>query len=134
MITIVQKYSYLACGPQVKCKSCGKTATAHVKESGRSTFGGPPFEWSLHCGVCRNPLMTTVFEKLTNPSFGLRQLSEKKHQQYQNNRKKVVQWLLAGWPETQERLRTNNLINGGIWRHKRHLIYLKQQFPELLHV
>jgi hypothetical protein len=56
MITIVQKYSYLACGPQVKCKSCGKTATAEVKESGSPYFGGPPAEWSLHCSACRTLL------------------------------------------------------------------------------
>jgi hypothetical protein len=76
--------------------------------------------------------MTTVFETLTNPFF--RNISGKKRQQYENNRQKVVRWLLAGWPETQERLRTNNLIAGGSWQHKRHLAYLKRQFPELLHV
>ena len=132
MITVVQRYSYLACGPCVACKVCGKTATAQVKESGSPYFGGPPAEWSLHCGACRTPLMTTVFETLSNPFF--RNLNEKKREQYENNRKKVVQWLLAGWPETQERLRTNNLIARGAWGHKRHLAYLKRQFPELLHV
>jgi len=52
--------------------------------------------------------MTTVFERLDNPFF--RGLSEKNREQYEKNRRKVVQWLLAGWPETQEQLRTNNLI------------------------
>jgi hypothetical protein len=132
MITVVQRYSYLACGPRVACRVCGKTASAQVKESGSPYFGGPPAEWSLHCGACRTPLMTTVFETLSNPFF--RNLNEKNREQYENNRKKVVQWLLAGWPETQERLRTNNLITGGAYRHKRHLAYLKRQFPELLHV
>jgi len=75
--------------------------------------------------------MTTVFEELSNPFF--RSLSEKNREQYEKNRRKVVQWLLAGWPETQERLRTNNLIGGGAWFHKRHLARLKRQFPELLH-
>jgi hypothetical protein len=110
----------------------GKTVRAQVKESGSATFGGPPAEWSLHCGACRTPLMTTVFEKLSNPFF--RNLTEKNQEQYEKNRKKVVHWLLAGWPETQERLRTNDLIAGGAWAHKRHLAYLKRQFPELLHL
>ncbi len=135
MITIVQKYSYLACGPRVACRVCGKTATAQVQESGSpylAAFGSPPAAWSLHCGACKTLFMTTVFETLTNPLF--RNITEKKREQYENNRKKVVQWLFAGWPETQERLRTNNLIGGGAWGHKRHLAYLKRQFPELLHV
>jgi hypothetical protein len=76
--------------------------------------------------------MTTVFETLRNPLF--RNLNEKNREKYENNPKKVVQWLLAGWPETQERLRTNNLIARGAWGHKRHLAYLKRQFPELLHI
>jgi hypothetical protein len=76
--------------------------------------------------------MTAVFETLSNPFF--RNLNEKNREQYENNRKKVVQWLLAGWPETHERLRTNNLIAGGARGHKRHLAYLKRHFPELLHV
>jgi hypothetical protein len=75
--------------------------------------------------------MTTVFERLDNPFF--RGLSEKSREQYEKNRRKVEQWLLAGWPETQERVRTNNLIGGGAWTHKRHLAYLKRQVPELLH-
>ncbi len=135
MITIVQKYSYLACGPRVACRVCGKTATAQVKESGSpylAAFGSPPAAWSLHCGACKTLFMTTVFEKLSNPLF--RNITEKKREQYEKNRKKVVHWLLAGWPETQERLRTNDLIAGGAWAHKRHLAYLKRQFPELLHV
>jgi hypothetical protein len=135
MIIISQRYSYLACGPPVACSKCGKTATAQVKESGipyMSTFGAPPAEWSLHCGACKTPLMTTIFEALSNPFF--RNLTEKNREQYEKNRKKVVRWLLAGWPETQERLRTNNLIAGGAWVNKRHLAYLKRQFPELLHV
>lgn len=113
------------------CKVCGKTATAQIKESGIATFGGPPAAWSLHCGACRTSLMTTVFERLDNPFF--RGLSEKNREQYEKNRRKVVQWLLAGWRETQERLHANNLIGGGAWTHKRHLAYLKRQFPELLH-
>jgi hypothetical protein len=75
MITVVQRYSYLACGPRVACRVCGKTATAQVKESGRPYFGGPPAEWSLHCGACRTPLMTAVFETLSNPFF--RNLNER---------------------------------------------------------
>jgi hypothetical protein len=74
--------------------------------------------------------MTTVFETLSNPFF--RKLNEKNREQYENNRKKVVYWISAGLPETQERLRTNNLIAGGASAHKRHLGYLKRQFPELL--
>jgi hypothetical protein len=135
MITVVQKYSYLACGPRVACSVCGKTTTADVKESGipySAAFGSPPAEWSLHCGACRSFFITTVFERLNNPFF--KNLTGKNRQQYEDNRKKVVQWLLAGWPETQERLRTNKLIGGGAWAHKRHLAYLKRQFPELLHV
>jgi hypothetical protein len=131
MLIVSQRYSYLACGPRVACKVCGKTATAQVKESGSTTFGGPPAAWSLHCGACRTSLMTTVFERLDNPFF--RGLSEKSREQYEKKRRKVEQWLLAGWPETQERVRTNNLIGGGAWTHKRHLAYLKRQVPELLH-
>jgi hypothetical protein len=134
MLIISQRYSYLACGPRVACNVCGNTAAAQVKESGSpyfAYFGAPPAEWSLHCGACRTPLMTTVFERLGNPFF--RGLTEKNREQYEKNRRKVVQWLLAGWPETKERLRTNNLIGGGAWAHERHLAYLKRQFPELLH-
>ena len=133
MILISQRYSYLACGPRVACRVCGKTATAQVKECGI-----PATLWrtagrvvvALRC--MRTPLMTTVFEALSNPFF--RNLTKKNREQYEKNRKKVVHWLLAGWPETQERLRTNNLIAGGAWANKRHLAYLKRQFPELLHV
>jgi hypothetical protein len=96
---------------------CGKTATAQVKESGIPYFGGPPAEWSLHCGACKTPLMTTVFEALRNPL--LRDLNEKNRKQYENN---------------EERLRANNLIAGGAWKHGRHLARLKRQFPELMHV
>lgn len=132
MIIVAQRYSYPACGPRMACRVCGKTATAQIKESGPATFGGPPAAWSLHCGACRTPLMTTVFETLRNPFF--RNLNEKNKEQYENNRSKVVHWLLAGWPGTQEGLRANNLIAGGAWAHKRHLAYLKRQFPELLHI
>src|SRR5579883_32600 len=130
MIIVSQRYSYLGCGPRVSCKVCGKTATSQVKEAGAATFGGPPAEWSLHCGSCRTPLMTTVFERLRNPFF--RNLTEKNRQQYEANRKKVVLWLRAGWPETQERLLKGDLIGGGKWINKRHLASLKRQFPELL--
>ena len=81
LLIVSQRYSYLACGPRVACKVCGKTATAQVKESGSATFGGPPAAWSLHCGACRTPLMTTVFERLDNPFF--RGLSEKNREQYE---------------------------------------------------
>jgi hypothetical protein len=74
--------------------------------------------------------MTTVFERLRNPFF--RNLTEKNRQQYEANRKKVVLWLRAGWPETQERLLKGDLIGGGKWINKRHLASLKRQFPELL--
>jgi hypothetical protein len=76
--------------------------------------------------------MTTVFERLDNPFF--RGISKKNQEKYEANRRKVVQWLLAGWPETQERLRANNLVGGGAWTQKRHLAHLKRQFPELLHL
>jgi hypothetical protein len=105
-----------------------------------------------------------VFEKLENP--WLRNLTEKNRERYEYNRKKVASWLLAGWPETEERIRTNSLIYvskgslkdyAQLWlevvgkdpnllgskdtpttdalkeAHKRHLAYLKRQFPELLH-
>ena len=75
-----------------------------------------------------------------------------------------MSWLLAGWSETQERIRINSLIyvskgsikefaqlvlevvgqdHGSYDRpttdalkeaHKRHLAYLKRQFPELPHI
>jgi hypothetical protein len=106
-----------------------------------------------------------VFETLENPFF--RNLTEKNRERYEYNRKKVVSWLLAGWSETEERIRTNTLIyvsKGSIKEfaqllldvvgqhptllgsydtpttdalkeaHKRHLAYLKRQFPELLHI
>jgi hypothetical protein len=105
-----------------------------------------------------------VFETLENPFF--RNLTEKNRERYEYNRKKVVGWLLAGRPETEERIRTDSLIyvsKGSIKElaqlvlevvgqdphllgskdtpttdackeaHKRHLAYLKRQFPELLH-
>jgi hypothetical protein len=49
-----------------------------------------------------------VFEKLENPFF--RNLTEKNRKRFEHNRKKVVSWLLAGWPETEERIRTNRLL------------------------
>jgi hypothetical protein len=103
-----------------------------------------------------------VFEKLDNPFF--RNLTEKNRERYDRNRKQVVSWLLAGWPETQERIRVNGLIyvsKGSIKEfvqlvlevvgqdrgsnetpttgalneaHKRHLAYLKRQFPELPYI
>ncbi len=105
-----------------------------------------------------------MFEKLENPFF--RNITEKNRERYEYNRKQVASWLLAGWPETEERIRTNSLIyvsKGSIKEfaqlvlevvgqdphllgsydtpttdalketHKRHLAYLKRQFPELLH-
>ena len=74
--------------------------------------------------------MTTVFATLTNPFF--QNLTEKNRQQYEANRQKVVLWLRAGWPETQERLLRGDLIGGGKWVNKRHLASLKRQYPELL--
>lgn len=73
--------------------------------------------------------MTTVFEKLSNPFF--RSLTEKNRQQYEANRKKVLLWLRAGWPETHARLLKGDLIGGGKWVNKRHLASLQRQFPEL---
>jgi hypothetical protein len=156
------KYSYLACGPRVKCGSCGQIEWSQVKQSSDVR----PMSWSLHCGgsCSKKTLTTTVFEKLENPLF--RNLTEKNRDRYEHNRKKVASWLLAGWPETEERIRTNSLIYvskgslkeyAQLWlevvgkdpnllgskdtpttdalkeAHKKHLAYLKRQFPELLH-
>jgi hypothetical protein len=171
------KYSYLACGPRVKCGLCGKIEWSQVKQSSDEGLNWVPYSlrrtkpipvsWSLHCGgsCSQKPWTTTVFETLENPLF--RNLTEKNRERYECNRKKVVGWLLAGWPETEERIRTNSLIyvsKGSIKEfvqlvldvvgqdphllgsydtpttdalkeaHKRHLAYLKRQFPELLHV
>jgi hypothetical protein len=170
------KYSYLACGPRVKCGSCGKTEWSQVKQSQDEGIDLVPYSWrqtepipaswSLHCGgsCSNNTLTTTVFEKLENPF--LRNLTQKNRDRYEYNRKKVASWLLAGWPETEERIRTNRLLYvpkgslkeyAQLWlevlgkdtnllgskdtpttdalkeAHKKHLAYLKRQFPELLH-
>jgi hypothetical protein len=115
------KYSYLACGPRVKCGSCGKIEWSQVKQSSDAGINWVPYSWrrtepipaswSLHCGgSCsnKNTLTTTVFEKLENPFF--RNITEKNRERYEYNRKQVTSWLLAGWPETEERIRTNSLI------------------------
>lgn len=75
-----------------------------------------------------------MFEKLDNPLF--RNLTGRNLERYEYNRKKVVSWLLAGWPETEERIRTNSLLypKGSIEAHKKHRAYLKRQFPELPHI
>ena len=164
------KYSYLACGPRVKCGSCGKIEWSQVMQSSDKGINWVPYSWrrtepipeswSLHCGgLCsKKTLTTTVFEKLDNPLF--RNLTGKNRDRYEYNRKKVATWLLAGWPETEERIRTNSLIYvhnlkeyAQLWlevvgkdpnllggkadalkeAHKKHLAYLKRQFPELLH-
>lgn len=169
------KYSYLACGPRVKCGSCGNTNWSQVKQSQDEGIGLVPYalrltepipaSWSLHCGgsCSKNTFTTTVFEKLANPF--LRNLTQKNRERYAYNRKKVASWLLAGWPETEERIRTNSLLYvskgslkeyAQLWlevigkpnllgskdipttdalkdAHKKHLAYLKRQFPELLH-
>jgi hypothetical protein len=169
------KYSYLACGPRVKCRSCGTLEWSQVKQSQDEGIGWVPYSlrlteptpasWSLHCGgACsKNTFTTTVFEKLENPF--IRNLTQKNRERYDYNRKKVVSWLLAGWPETEERIRTNSLLYvskgslkeyAQLWlevvgkpdllgskdtpttdalneAHKKHLAYLKRQFPELLH-
>lgn len=121
-----------------------------------------PAAWSLHCGgACsKNNWTTTVFETLQNPL--LRNLTEKNRERYKCNRKTVVSWVFAGWPETQERIRSNRLIfasNGSLKEfaqlllevaglgtadkpttdelkkaNQKHLEYLKRQFPELLHI
>lgn len=130
IIIVSQRYSYLGCGPRVHCTVCGKVATSEVKDAGPATFGGPPAEWSLHCGSCRRFLSTTVFKVLENPFF--RNLTEKNRQQYNTNRKEVLLWLRLGWPETQEKLLKGSLIGGGRRANERHLAYLKRQFPELL--
>ena len=49
-----------------------------------------------------------MFEKLEIPL--LRNLTEKNRERYEYNRKKVVTWLLAGWPQTKERIGANSLI------------------------
>jgi hypothetical protein len=81
------KYSYLACGPRVKCGSCGNTEWSQVKQSQDEGIGWVPYSWrrtepipaswSLHCGgpCSKKTLTTTVFEKLENPLF--RNLTEK---------------------------------------------------------
>lgn len=114
------KYSYLACGPRLKCGSCGKIEWSQVKQSSDEGIGWVPYSWrqtepipvswSLHCGgpCSNNTWTTTVFEKLENPF--LRNLTQKNRVRYEYNRKKVVSWLLAGWPETEERIRTNRLL------------------------
>jgi hypothetical protein len=110
--------------------------------------------------VAKKTLTTTVFEELENPLF--RNLTPKNRERYEYNRKKVASWLLAGWPETEKLIRTNSLIYvskeyAQLWlevvgkdpnllgskdtpttdalkeAHKKHLAYLKRQFPELLH-
>ncbi len=171
------KYSYLACGPRVKCGLCGKIEWSQVKQSSDEGLGWVPYSWrrsepipnswSLHCGgsCSQKSCTTTVFEILDNPYF--RKLTESNRERYKYNRKKVVDWLLAGWSETEERIRTNSLLyvsKGSIkeyvqlWfevlgqdhhlpgsydkpttdalkeAHKKHLAYLKRQFPELLHL
>ena len=170
------KYSYLACGPRLKCGSCGNIEWSQIKQSQDGGIGWVPYSWrmtepipaswSLHCGgpCSEKTLTTTVFEKLENPLF--RNLTEKNRDRYEYNRKKVASWLLAGWPETEERIRTNRLLYvpkgslkeyAQLWlevvgkdpsllgskdtpttdalkeAHKKHLAYLKRQFPELLH-
>jgi hypothetical protein len=114
------KYSYLACGPRLKCGSCGKIEWSQVKQSSDEGIGWVPYSWrqtepipvswSLHCGgpCSNNTWTTTVFEKLENPF--LRNLTQKNRVRYEYNRKKIVSWLLAGWPETEERIRTNRLL------------------------
>jgi hypothetical protein len=156
------KYSYLACGRRVKCGSCGQIEWSQVKQSSDAR----PTSRSLHCGgsCSKKTLTTTVFEKLENPLF--RNLTKKNRERYEYNRKKVASWLLAGWPETEELVRTNSLIYvsrgslkeyAQLWlevvgkdpnllgskdtpttdalkeAHKKHLAYLKRQFPELVH-
>ena len=170
------KYHYLACGPRVKCGSCGAIEWSQVKQSQDEGIGWVPYSWrqtepipaswSLHCGgsCSNNTWTTTVFEKLENPFF--RNLTQKNRDRYEYNRKKVASWLLEGWPETEERIRTNRLLYvpkgslkeyAQLWlevlgkdtnllgskdtpttdelkeAHKKHLAYLKRQFPELLH-
>ena len=106
-----------------------------------------------------------MFEKLENPLF--RNLTQKNRDLYECNRKKVASWLLAGWQETEERIRANRLLYvpkdslkeyAQLWlevvgkdpnllgsmdipttdaikeAHKKHLAYLKRQFPELLQI
>jgi hypothetical protein len=142
------KYSYLACGPRMKCGSCGNIEWSQVKQS--ADEGGYanwvpyslrrtepiPASWSLHCGgsCSQKSWTTTVFEKLDNPLF--RNLTGRNRERSDYNRKKVVSWLLAGWSETEERIRTNSLLypKGAIEVHTRHLAYLKRQFPELSHI
>jgi len=171
------KYSYLACGPRVKCGSCGTAEWSQVKQSSDEGLGWVPYSlrrtepipdsWSLHCGgsCSQKSWTTTVFETLDNPFFP--KLTQSNRERYEYNRKKVAGWLLAGWPETEERIRTNSLLyvyKGSIkeyvqlWfevlgrdsrmpgshdkptadalteAHKKHLAYLKRQFPELFHI
>lgn len=114
------KYSLLACGPRVKCGSCGQIEWSQVKQSSDAGIGWVPYSlrqtepipasWSLHCGgTCsKNTWTTTVFEKLENPF--LKNLTQKNRSRYEYNRKKVVSWISAGWPETAERIRTTSLL------------------------
>lgn len=114
------KYSYLACGPRIKCRNCGNIEWSSVQQSQDKGINYVPYSlrmtepvpaaWSLHCGgsCSKNTWTTTVFETLQNPL--LRNLTQKSRERYKYNRKTVVNWLLAGWPETQERIRANRLI------------------------
>ena len=81
MITIIQKYSYLACGPRVACRVCGKTVTAQVKESGIPYYNVWQPANRVVVALCSMShfLTTTVFETLRNPL--LRNLTDKNRQQ-----------------------------------------------------
>jgi len=139
------KYSYLACGPRVRCRLCGKIEWSQVKQSADEGLGWVPYSWrttepipvswSLHCGgLCsQKTLTTTVFERLDNPFF--RNITEKNRERYERNRKKVVSWLLAGWPETEERIRTNRLLyvsKGSIKEFAQLVLEVVGQDPHLL--
>ena len=114
------KYNYLACGPRVKCRLCVDNEWSQIKESSDGGINWVPYalrqtepvpaSWSLHCGgsCSKNSLTTTIFEKVENPLFP--NLTAKKRQRYESNRNKIVSWLLAGWPETEQRHRTSSLI------------------------
>ena len=114
------KYHFLACGPRVKCNLCKELEWSEVKQSQDEGLGWVPYSWrqsepipaswSLHCGgACsKKTLTTSIFEKLENPFF--RNLTQKNRSQYEYNRKRVATWILAGWPETSERIKNNKLL------------------------
>jgi len=72
--------------------------------------GKIPLSWSLHCGgACSQKALTTgIFALLENPL--LPNLTIDNKNKVEENRKKALRWLLEGWPETERRIRANNLL------------------------